>query len=194
MFSKEDVVKAVWRWWSPGEGDCAAGAQGKTVALCLPARHDQLETIGHEVTRLLAEAPAWRDEAFNVQLAVHEACANVIDHAVDCSTRMFSVALQLGASNRYFCATIRDEGRPYHPNLKPGGSAPCWTVVQRDAPPVFVLQAVPEPGIDQLRGRGLFLMHALVDEIVYFASAGQNHWVLRKQLDTGSTNGEDFTR
>jgi serine/threonine-protein kinase RsbW len=76
----------------------------------------------------------------DVQLAITEACANVIDHAADTDT--YDVKVELAADR---CAiTVLDQG---------GG---------------FDAAAVPErPEDDSDVGRGLLLMRALVDNIAF---------------------------
>jgi anti-sigma regulatory factor (Ser/Thr protein kinase) len=43
------------------------------------------------------------------------------------------------------------------------------------------LEAVSEPEWDQVRGRGLFLAHSLLDSVVYCSTGGENLWLLTKQ-------------
>lgn len=180
------LVSSLWHWLSVPEEACSAESQLDRVEIQLPARHDQLETVGNEITKLFSASPAWSDEAFNVQLAVHEACANVIDHAYQGSNQTFDVRLQLDKKSGRFYATIRDSGRPYQPNQDPSADAPLWRPFRFESHHGYRLHAVPEPGFDQIRGRGLFLMYSLVDDVIYFVDTPYNHWVLKKQFNASN--------
>lgn len=152
--------------------------------LMLPARHAQLEEASNQIEQLLLPAPEWADEIFSIQLGVHEACANVVDHAYgNNGEQTYTVLLQLDGVNGRFCATVTDQGAPYTPNEIATINAPLWQrLLHDDGCPLFRLLAVSEPDVEQARGRGLFLMKSLLDDIVYYRRGDSNFWQLTKTL------------
>ncbi len=103
------------------------------------------ETVSVPVVRRLA-AQALRafgvadEDIDDVQLAISEACANVIDHASDTDT--YEVQVELAADR---CAiTVVDHGCGFDGSMVPGGA-----------------------GDSAESGRGLTLMHALVDNLAF---------------------------
>lgn len=124
----------------------------------IPASFENLGLVSDylaQATQNLSDLPdTWH---YNLQLAVHEICANIVEHAYrDCQgeiTIIFDVA------------------------------AHALTVHFRDTGNTFALDNVPEPILDddpQERGLGLFLVRQLVDEMHYSSDANGNHWQLVK--------------
>ncbi|MEM7330702.1 MAG: ATP-binding protein [Chloroflexota bacterium] len=152
------------------------------LKLMLPAQHNYLEVVGTAVTNMLCTIPALENEAYNIQLAIHEACANIIDHAFpQQSGATFEVDLTVSSECGRFTACLKDHGQAYEPCSTSSETQPVWTVCQTK-PNCFKLTAVPEPGFDQIRGRGLFLMFNLVDQITYHQINDRNEWTLTKKF------------
>jgi serine/threonine-protein kinase RsbW len=105
-------------------------------------------------------------EAFKVQLAVDEACTNVIEHAYEGQGGPIELSCGLGESG--FQVTIRDQGRPFDPA----------TVSQPD---------LDAPLKDrQIGGLGLHFMHVLMDRVEFaFGEAGGNMLTMVKKLAPG---------
>ena len=104
--------------------------------------------------------------AYNVKLAVHEICTNIVEHAYQCAqNEQIDVWMHLeerpAAS---LTVTLRDRGRPYRNG--------------RDAPgePSSLLEDHGEGGY------GLFLANALMDDVEYRRIDGYNEWRLKKNI------------
>lgn len=153
--------------------------KGEKVHICLPAGHQYLEVLGTAVTTLVSRAPQLANEAYNLQLAIHEAGSNIIDHAYQGKGgHYFEARLEVDCENGRFLATLQDQGQAYLPTCAPSETAPFWQGKTQDNSTLFTLVSVPEPTFEQIRGRGLFLMHNLVDEIMYDRIAKVNYWHL----------------
>lgn len=133
------------------------------IRLDLPATHKYLNLlsacIGEMLSRLddLSEIES---TIYNVQLAVHECCANIVDHAYDEVAGRIIATLTLTDAPRRLVVELHDNGRAFEPE---------------NVPP-------PTLGEPQIRGYGLFLMKELLDEVDYDAQPGDNRWRLVKQL------------
>jgi serine/threonine-protein kinase RsbW len=96
-----------------------------------------------------------------VQLAAHEVCTNIVEHAY--------------AGNPDGCIAIT---LTLHPD------PPQMTIDFRDTGRTFDLACVPTPNLDEMRerGYGLFLIYNLMDTVEYTPHAEGNHWHLVKYL------------
>lgn len=133
------------------------------IRLDLPATHKYLNLLGACIGEMLSrldDAADLESTVYNVQLAVQECCANIVDHAyVGMDGRIYAT-LTLLEEPRRLVIELHDSGRSFEPE----------TV----KPPVL--------GQPQVRGYGLFLMRELLDEVDYLPSPGDNRWRLVKQL------------
>ncbi len=129
--------------WPPTAGSAATG-EGAVPRLDLSVNLPR-ETVSVPVIRRLAAQALHafgvaEDDIDDVQLAIGEACANVIDHASDTDT--YEVQVELAADR---CAiTVVDHGSGFDGSAVPGGA-----------------------GDSAESGRGLTLMHALVDNVAF---------------------------
>ena len=141
-----------------------SGRSADVVRLDLPATHKYLNVLGASLAEILArvEGLAEREtSAYNVQLAVHEVCTNIVSHAyAGRSGGRIRVTLTLAFEPRRLIVELRDSGIP------------------------FDLAAAPEPRLDepQVHGYGLFLVRQLMDEVSYQSGARGNRWRLVKRL------------
>ena len=131
------------------------------------ATHEQLSKLESQINAILADVN-WVSEPdvlrYNVLLAVHEACANIVDHAYD--------------------YTNHKEAEQIHITLQRACN-PCRLIVElEDNGRSFDLTAVSEPNLDELHesGYGLFLIHQLMDEVTYTSLSNRNYWRLIKYL------------
>jgi anti-sigma regulatory factor (Ser/Thr protein kinase) len=92
------------------------------------------------------------------ELAVHEACMNVIDHG-DCPQGS-SIQLDLELEERYLSVMVTDRGRPFDFDRVP----------------------LPDPQVPQPRGYGVKIMKSLASEITYQRAGSTNELVLRFDL------------
>ena len=141
----------------------------EVIRLDLPATHKHLNILGACISELLARVENVDEREaiiYNLQLAAHEACANIIDHAYAGEVeRRIKITLTLAARPRRLIIELHDTG--------------CS----------FDLASVPEPNLDEAHdhGYGLFLMRSLMDEVTYTSRPEGNHWSLVKHL--GSERG-----
>lgn len=136
-------------------------AQDIVIELDLPGEYRYLSLVGTCICELLqagTDTPVPEDAVYGIQLAVHEICNNIIEHAYGNETGRIALVLRLHAARRAFVADLFDSGKPYH------------------------AKAIEAPNPDEPReeGYGLFLVHQLMDEVHYDSDAGKNHWQVRK--------------
>lgn len=128
-----------------------------------PGRFDSLAKISEFVTAAARAAGLDPAAVYQVELAVDEACSNIIDHAyggesageIRCTVETLEDGLKV---------ILQDWGKSFDPGQLP--------------PPKL---GVP---IDELtpRGVGLFLMHKMMDEVHYQKKKnGENTWTLVKR-------------
>ncbi len=134
------------------------------VRLVIPATHRHLNLVGAVVAELLAREEGLAEPqivSYNVQLALQEICANIVDHAyAGCGGQIEMVMAVLQTPWR-LVIDLSDTGRPFNPETE------------------------VTPDLDEVHegGYGLFLARALLDEVSYRIHAGRNHWHLVKQLE-----------
>lgn len=119
----------------------------------------ELEAVGNAIMEMLAAYP---DDAYSVQLAVHECLTNIVVHAYGDQAGEIEILLKLWWQK--FSAEIRDNGRAFSP------------------------ADVQEPDLEngQIHGYGLFLMHELMDSVAYESNGKGNFWRLVKKLGVNS--------
>jgi serine/threonine-protein kinase RsbW len=135
-----------------------------TQTLILAADLAELAQLEKPIRALVAQANIPSDPemfAYGLQLAVHEACTNIVLHAYDDQqTGTIRIEMTLRADPARIQIDLWDEGRAFNP-----------TAV-----------AAPEPGTIQEHGFGIFLLHELLDDVVYERSNNHNHWKLVKLI------------
>src|SRR5512135_2755475 len=121
---------------------------GQSQQLIVPGRFERLTEIATFVTQAARAAGLNDDEVFHVEMAVDEACSNVIEHAYASQTGDINLACSCPATGQ-FEVVIRDSGQPFDPAEVP---APTWSA------PV---------DLDNLNegGLGLYFMRKLMDEV-----------------------------
>jgi len=135
----------------------------QSVRLNLPADVRYLGLLEGLIGSLLGHETGLADRearTFEVILAVHETCTNIIDHAYAGGPGRIELAFTLYDDPRRLVVDIRDTGQS------------------------FVMGEIQPPnlGAPQTRGYGLFLIHRLMDEVSYTPAEGNNQWRLVKQL------------
>jgi len=129
-----------------------------------PARFDSLAKIGKFIERATKAAGFDDSTTYAVQLAVDEACSNIIEHAYGGENKG-DIQCTYSIANNRLTITLRDKGQPFDPEKiqEPNFGAP----------------------IEELkpRGAGLFLMRKLMDEIRFeFNQKSGNVLTLVKHL------------
>ncbi len=120
----------------------------QSVHLKVPGQFDRLTEIAAFVTEAARTCGLNDDDVFHVEMAVDEACSNIIEHAYADQTGDIDVACCCPAVG-LFEVVLHDSGQPFDPDEVP-------------APKVEGLIDV-----DQLNegGLGLYFMRKLMDEV-----------------------------
>ena len=135
----------------------------ETVLVDLPASFQYLGVLEGVIGALLGQVPNLVDRearTFEVILAVHEACSNIIEHAYAEGPGRIHIRFTFSDAPRRLIVELRDTGRPFKlPEIR-----------------------TPNEGEPQTSGYGLFLIHRLMDEVQHRPAAGDNLWILVKNL------------
>jgi len=131
--------------------------------LILPASFSSLEKIRDYFSQAAKEAGLDEDAVFEVQVAVDEAAANIIDHAyegeckseIECSYELLSHGLKL---------IFHDHGKPFDPE-------------KVELPDIMV-----DPTRRKKGGLGLYFMRQMMDEVNFsFSGDGGNDLTMIKR-------------
>jgi len=124
---------------------------------------DNLPVIANFVSDVLASLKTDPSTAYKVQLAIDEACTNVINYAYPEEGGNLTITLELQADE--LVITVSDKGQPFDP-LK--------------APPPDLDSDVEDRKIG---GLGIYFIKKLMDEVSYRFSTGEgNCLTMRKKL------------
>lgn len=138
--------------------------QQAVVKLDLPATYKYLNVLSGCIAEIMTHVDGIDDReamVYNLQLAAHEICTNIVGHAyLDKGTGRIEVALSLTEQPRQLVIELEDHGRSFDPAV------------------------VPAPSLDQpqVHGYGLFIVQSLMDEVDYRPRSEGNHWRLVKYL------------
>ena len=138
-----------------------------------PARYDHLRAISTFVMDAIKDSPFDEQQRYAIDLAVDEACANVIDHAYGGEDRG-EIRILLDLNERGLKITIQDDGEPFDPACvaEPDLTSPLETRCER--------------------GLGLFLIREMMDEAVYdFSCPGVNQLTLVKYFTPSKITEEN---
>lgn len=138
------------------------------ICIDVPAKFRYLNMIGGSIRAILERMDEFdisSEALYNVQLAVHELCNNIIEHAYGDELGQIKLVVTLDWDHAHFIIDLYDDGAPFDP------------------------AAVSDPDLckPQVKGYGLFLARQLLDElhyesIVHSDHVHQNHWRLVKVL------------
>jgi len=120
--------------------------------LIVPGRFESLAAISDFITQAARDAGFGDDDVFHIQMAVDEACSNVVEHAYG-SDRRGDINLRCRIDNGGdLQVEIRDRGRPFDPDQVP------LPLIEPDS-----------ADLDAMRvgGLGLFFMRKLMDEVTF---------------------------
>ena len=133
--------------------------------LSVTSNMKNLTAISDFITSVAKKLGLDDDQTFALQMAVDEACANVIEHAYGGQTNG-TISIHCQTLNDDVVVTIHDHGRPFDP------------------------QSVPRPDITaplekrQNGGLGLYLMEKLMDSVEWaFDAEKGNTLTLRKRRE-----------
>jgi serine/threonine-protein kinase RsbW len=133
------------------------------VQLKIPASYQYLNLIGVCVAAMLEKVDNLTNKetlAYNIELAVHEICTNIVEHAYAGLGGTIALQLQIAENPQRFIIDITDSGQS------------------------FEIADVAKPTLEepQIRGYGLFLVHELMNEVIYKPDTARNQWHLTKNL------------
>ena len=131
---------------------------GEPQRLIVPGRFECLTDIAAFVTQAAREAGLNNDEVFHVEMAVDEACSNIIEHAYASKSGDINLACTCPATGR-FEVVIRDSGQPFDP---------------ADIPMPNVGALTDLDDLDE-GGLGLYFMRKLMDEVRFEFVPGQGN-------------------
>lgn len=117
--------------------------------LTVPGQFESLPQIADFIGQAARDAGFDEDQTFNIQMAVDEACSNIIEHAYGPTCRgdiTLGCCLESGDD---FVVTIHDTGQPFDPHSVP------------DPPLGVCLEDLQEGGL------GLYFMRKLMDKIYF---------------------------
>ncbi len=155
---------------------------GPLVCLDVLAEHRYLNIVSACLEALMdhVDAISERDTVtYSVQLAVHEACVNIVEHAYrdqakDRGQGRIGIGISLGGAPRQLVVDLYDDGRPFGDAST--DAHPLGRLPKSDLPQLTDLGEIPD------HGYGLYLMQQLVDEVQYERVQDRNHWQLSKAL------------
>jgi anti-sigma regulatory factor (Ser/Thr protein kinase) len=133
--------------------------------LIVPGRYDRLEQVCQFVAEAAAHAGLDESESNHCQLAVDEACTNIIEHGYGGEGKG-EIRLTCDAAPGELTITLQDTAQPFDPSH------------------------VPEPDLsaplDELRigGLGLYFMRQVMDAVEFSYESGGNTLVLIKRKDS----------
>ena len=137
---------------------------GDHLKLDLPADYKYLNVLSGCIAELMDHVDPIDDRetlVYNIQLAAHEVCTNIIGHAYgETQGARIEIELTLCATPRQLIIELLDQGNSFDPAV------------------------VPAPTLDQpqVHGYGLFIIQSLMDEVAYTPQPQRNHWRLVKYL------------
>ncbi len=136
------------------------------IQITIPADLRYLNIVGTAVHAYLERTDGVVEEhiddlVYNIQLAVHEVCTNIIEHAYQFdSNKPVQLSFYISRSENVLEVVLRDQGNQFDP----------------------AAVVAPKLGTAQERGLGLFLVHELMDSVDYFHDGIWNRWTLVKKL------------
>jgi len=143
--------------------------------LTVTSELDKLACIADFIKRAVSSLGMDENSAYAMQLAVDEACTNVIDYAYQRRTGQ-PVTIECYEDNGRCIVTIRDQGRPFDPTRVP--------VPDLHAPLAK----------RQIGGLGIYLMRRLMDDVrFHFDSIHGNELTLVKAIKPINTHNSGDT-
>ncbi|GAB4469505.1 MAG: hypothetical protein Kow00124_04720 [Anaerolineae bacterium] len=140
----------------------AIALRQRSMTFRVPATLASVRRIGRQVKRFVRYANLDEEAAFQCQLAVDEAAANIIRHSYP-NNAGGAIEVFLQAVDGEFTIHLTDFGIPYDPEM--------IKARQKD----LLLEAA-RPG-----GWGLYFMRAMMDEVTYTPSPHGNSLVMVKR-------------
>lgn len=127
--------------------------------LRIPSQTDNLELIREFVTRVAEKVGFDKKQVGNIELAIDEACTNVIKHAYDKEKATKSLDVLIKVDFDKFTLVVTDHGKGFDPKM------------------------IKNPNMDEylaemkVGGLGIYLMRKLMDEVNYDIKPGVKNQV-----------------
>ena len=144
--------------------------------LVLSTRFERLAVLERQVQEVLSHTPPLLEPdtvQYNVHLAIHELCVNIITHAYGGEPGKFMLTLSLFDDPWRIEISTCDNGCRCF-------DASRWMLPRLDNPPMHRL--------------GIFLMHSLMDEVRYTPAMDCSRWRLIKRLVLAGDAARDSCR
>lgn len=129
--------------------------------LSISARLDQVDRVRDLIHECALKAGLSRQEAYQAQLAVSEACENVINHGYRQESSE-PIRVVCTADEGELTIEIFDSAPPFNPASKPEEKP--W-----------------DEGNPPIGGLGLVIIHRVMDEVEYRREGSENHLTMRKR-------------
>lgn len=137
----------------------------KQRRLVVAAQHDQLARLATFVAIAASEAGFDEPQVNRIELAVDEACTNIIDHAYSGEPGSIEMDVMVDAGHA-LTIVLHDHGAPFEPEQVP--------------------QFTPSESLNEVRigGLGMHLMRQAMDDVVYECDlpTGGNRLTMVKRL------------
>jgi serine/threonine-protein kinase RsbW len=147
--------------------------RAKTYRLRIPSQTDNLEIIREFVAKIAGKYGFDDDDISKIELAVDEACANVIKHAYG-NDQHKPIDIVIKADERKLTVIVTDKGKGFDPR-------------SMKAPDMKEYLAEMRVG-----GLGLYLMEALMDEVDFDIKPGKRNQVkLVKYVNKNDHAGDE---
>ncbi len=135
----------------------------KQWELTVDGRLENLDAIADFVIKAAQASGLSEQATFEVQMAVDEACTNVIEHGYG-ETKKGEVALRCELAEGDFVVTIHDRGQPFDPEAIPLPDLECSLAERCEG------------------GLGVYFIHQLMDEVRFHFDAEGNELTLVKKI------------
>jgi anti-sigma regulatory factor (Ser/Thr protein kinase) len=142
----------------------AGNKKDNQLELEVEAKLENLAVIDDFITESLNKLGIRKDETLQVQLAVSEACTNIIQHAYSGESEE-SIILLCSMSGNDLVIVIKDWGESFDPNTVPQPDIESELVERKEG------------------GVGIFLMRQMMNDVRYaFQPGGQNELRMIKHI------------
>jgi serine/threonine-protein kinase RsbW len=136
-----------------------------TIILQTPGEMHYLHRIRDFITGIAEESGIDERDLDNIELAVDEACANIIEHGYEPDELDKNLTIRMEINSKKLVLTISDQGKHFDPRKKKQAELKELIAMKRDG------------------GLGISLIKQTMDEIDYRATPeGRNELILTKYL------------
>lgn len=140
--------------------------------LVVPSEYTAIRQVCDFVVQAAAAAGLNEQQVFHVQLAVDEACTNIVEHAYGGSDQgqiTITCGTEKVQDQVFFLVRLEDHGEPFDPRTIPTPNLS------------------PDPDELQIGGLGMHFMRQFMDRLEFHFSPEQNELTMYKQLSQGSS-------